>query len=173
MHSRNITCVVGARPNFMKIAPILKELDSRPGFRTQLIHTGQHSSPEMAQSFFDDLGIPAPNVSLGISGGSSNEQTARVMLALEPLFKQDPPDLALVVGDVNATIATALVAAKLHLRLAHVEAGLRSGDREMPEEINRIVTDSLSDYLFTSEQSGTDNLRREGVAEHRIFSPEM
>jgi UDP-N-acetylglucosamine 2-epimerase (non-hydrolysing) len=167
--SRRITCVVGARPNFMKIAPILAEMRSRQGFEPTLIHTGQHSSPEMATSFFDDLGIPSPDVSLGISGGSSNEQVARVMLALEPIFESAKPDLVLVVGDVNATVAAAMVAAKKNLRIAHVEAGLRSFDRTMPEEINRIVTDTLADYLFTSEPSGERNLLLEGISSDRIF----
>jgi UDP-N-acetylglucosamine 2-epimerase (non-hydrolysing) len=123
----------------------------------------------MAESFFRDLDIPAPDVSLEIAGGSSNEQTARVMLALEPLFLDSRPDLVLVVGDVNATVAAAMVAARLRIPLAHVEAGLRSFDRSMPEEINRIVTDTVSDYLFTSEAGAGDNLRREGIAEEKIF----
>ena len=168
MRKPTIACVVGARPNFMKIAPILAELERRDSFHPSLIHTGQHSSPEMAEAFFRDLGMRRPDVSLGISGGSSNEQTARVMLALEPLFAAHPPDLVLVVGDVNATAAAALVAAKANLPLAHVEAGLRSFDRTMPEEINRIVTDALSDFLFTTEPGAAKNLLREGIPAERI-----
>jgi len=169
MQKTNVACVVGARPNFMKIAPILSEMERRDGFRPYLIHTGQHSSSEMAGAFFRDLGIRSPDVSLGISGGSSNEQTAKVMLALEPLFANQRPDLVVVVGDVNATAAAALVAAKTNLRIAHVEAGLRSFDRTMPEEINRIVTDALSDFLFTTEPSAEENLLREGIPKERIF----
>lgn len=169
MQKLKIACVVGARPNFMKIAPILNEMRLRQRFEPKLIHTGQHSSPEMSESFFHDLGIHSPDISLGIGGGSSNDQTARVMQALEPLFLGDRPDLVLVVGDVNATIAAALVAAKTNLPVAHVEAGLRSFDRTMPEEINRIVADALSDYLFTTEPSAEENLVREGIAKSRIF----
>ncbi len=168
MHKLRIACVVGARPNFMKIAPILTEMERCDRFQPCLIHTGQHSSPEMAEAFFRDLEIRPPDISLGISGGSSNEQTARVMLALEPLFAARRPDLVLVVGDVNATLATALTAAKAGLPLAHVEAGLRSFDRTMPEEINRIVTDALSDLLFTTEPGAAENLVREGIPRERI-----
>jgi UDP-N-acetylglucosamine 2-epimerase (non-hydrolysing) len=152
----------------MKIAPIMAELDRRDSFQPLLVHTGQHSSPEMSAAFFRDLEIREPDISLGISGGSSNEQTARVMLALEPLFAARLPDLVLVVGDVNATAAAALVAAKMNLPLAHVEAGLRSFDRTMPEEINRIVTDSLSRFLFTTEAGAAENLQREGIPRERI-----
>jgi len=161
--------VVGARPNFMKIAPLLSEMRGRRRFDAKLIHTGQHSSPEMSEAFFKDLGIDSPEISLGIGGGSSNDQVARVMQALEPLFGELLPDLVLVVGDVNATIAAALVASKANLRVAHVEAGLRSFDRTMPEEINRIVTDALSDYLFTTEASAEENLLREGIRRDRIY----
>jgi UDP-N-acetylglucosamine 2-epimerase (non-hydrolysing) len=169
MRKLRIACVVGARPNFMKIAPILAEMKGRPRFEPWLIHTGQHSSPEMSETFFRDLEMRPPDVSLGIGGGSSNDQTARVMQAIEPLFASRRPDLVLVVGDVNATIAAALVAAKAQICLAHVEAGLRSFDHSMPEEINRIVTDTLSDYLFTTEPSAEENLLREGIAKDRIF----
>lgn len=153
----------------MKIAPILAELERHGSFQPLLIHTGQHSSPEMAAAFFRDLEIREPDISLGISGGSSNEQTARVMLALESWFTSSRPDLVLVVGDVNATAAAALVAAKMNLPLAHVEAGLRSFDRTMPEEINRIVTDSLSQLLFTTEAGAAENLLREGIPRERIY----
>ncbi len=164
-----IACIVGARPNFMKIAPILTEMATRPTLRPLLIHTGQHFSPEMSDSFFHDLEIPAPDVSLGINGGSSSQQIARIMLALEPIFVQHRPDLVLVVGDVNSTAAAAMVAAKLGIPVAHVEAGLRSFDRSMPEELNRLITDSLSSVFFTTEESGTCNLLREGISSHQIF----
>jgi len=169
MRKPKIACVVGARPNFMKIAPILAELENRHKFQPLLIHTGQHSSPQMADVFFRDLGIRSPDVSLGITGGTPNDQNVRVMQALEPLFAAQRPDLVLVVGDVNATLAAALVAARSDIRLAHVEAGLRSFDRTMPEEINRIVTDTLSDYLFITEPSAEENLLREGIAKARII----
>ena len=169
MNKKRIACIVGARPNFMKIAPLLAEMSRRPGLEGVLIHTEQHSSPEMSDTFFEELGSPRPTVLLGVSGGSSNEQTAKTMLALEPVFRGRRPDLVLVVGDVNATVASAMVAAKEGIRIAHVEAGLRSFDRAMPEEINRVVTDSLSDFLFTTEPSGRENLLREGVAPERIF----
>jgi UDP-N-acetylglucosamine 2-epimerase (non-hydrolysing) len=169
LYKSTIACVVGARPNFMKIAPILAELERQGNFQPCLIHTGQHSSPEMSAAFFRDLEIREPDISLGISGGSSNEQAARVMLALEPLFTTSRPDLVLVVGDVNATAAAALVAAKMNLPLAHVEAGLRSFDRTMPEEINRIVTDSLSQFVCTTEPGAAANLRREGIPRERIY----
>ena len=153
MQKLRIACVVGARPNFMKIAPILSAMEGRSRLEPWLIHTVQHSSPEMSDAFFRDREMRKPDVSLGIGGGSSNDQTARVMQAFEHLFVNRRPDMVLVVGDVNATIAAALVVAKAQIRLAHVEAWLRSFDRTMPEEINRIVTDALSDYLFITEQS--------------------
>ena len=164
-----VACIVGARPNFIKIAPILRELQSRPFFSSVLIHTGQHFSPEMSDLFFRELEIPEPDINLGVGGGTHTEQTAEIMRRLEKIFLDRRPDLVLVVGDVNSTMAAALVAAKLWIPVAHVEAGLRSFDRRMPEEINRIVTDALSDYLFVTEPSGTKNLRAEGVAADRIF----
>jgi UDP-N-acetylglucosamine 2-epimerase (non-hydrolysing) len=169
MKIRSILCVVGARPNFIKIAPILEEIRRRPQLTGKLVHTGQHFSPEMSDLFFSELGIPQPDVNLGIGGGTHTRQTAEIMLQLEPILSHHPPDLVLVVGDVNSTMATALVAAKLGIPLAHVEAGLRSFDRAMPEEINRIVTDCLSDYLFASEPAGVKNLLREGIPEQKIF----
>jgi UDP-N-acetylglucosamine 2-epimerase (non-hydrolysing) len=165
----SVACIVGARPNFMKIAPIMEQLAKNPRFRAKLIHTGQHFSPEMSDAFFRDLGMPKPDEYLGVAPGSQTEQTASMMRALEALFLQSRPDLVLVVGDVTSTLAASLVAAKLEIPLAHVEAGLRSFDRRMPEEINRMVTDTLADYLFVSEPSGLRNLRAEGVAEDRIF----
>ncbi len=163
-----VDCVVGARPNFMKVAPILRELRRRSGFSATLIHTGQHFSPEMSDVFFDELGIGKPDVNLGIGMGSAIWQTAEMMKSLETQFEMETPDLVLVVGDVNSTLAAALVAAKMSIPLAHVEAGLRSGDRTMPEEINRIVTDSIADLLFASEPSGVQNLLREGVPSGKV-----
>jgi UDP-N-acetylglucosamine 2-epimerase (non-hydrolysing) len=152
----------------MKMAPILQEMSCRPHFEPRLIHTGQHYSPEMSDNFFRDLGMPEPGVNLEVGSGSHTMQTSVVMQRLEPVFQEGRPDLALVVGDVNSTMAAALVAAKLGIKLAHVEAGLRSFDRTMPEEINRMVTDAISDFLFCSEPSGVANLRHEGVPEARI-----
>lgn len=168
-HPKSIACIVGARPNFMKIAPIWEELQGRPHFRGRLIHTGQHASPEMSDAFFRDLGLPQPDEHLGIGPGSQIGQATAIMTALEATFLQDRPDLVLVVGDVTSTLAAALVAAKMQIPLAHVEAGLRSFDRSMPEELNRILTDAIAQYLFVSEPSGVRNLRAEGVADQRIF----
>ena len=153
----------------MKVAPILAEASRRRHIRMELIHTGQHFSPEMSDAFFLELGMPEPKVNLGVCGGTPATQTAEIMLSLERLFANQPPDLILVVGDVTSTLAAALVASKTGIRLAHVEAGLRSFDRSMPEEINRLVTDALSDFLFVTEPSGVRNLRAEGVAEEKIF----
>lgn len=165
----SVACIVGARPNFMKIAPIMEQLSHAPRFRARLIHTGQHFSPEMSDAFFRDLGIPEPDEYLGVAPGSQTEQTADIMRALEASFLRARPSLVIVVGDVTSTVAAALVAAKLGIALAHVEAGLRSFDRRMPEEINRLVTDTLADFLFVSEPSGVQNLEAEGIAEKRIF----
>ena len=169
MSTLKVTCVVGARPNFIKMAAIMTEIRKRPHMDVQLIHTGQHSSPEMSESFFRDLEIPAPDCNLGVSGGSHTEQTAEIMRRIEPVFQQRRPDVLIVVGDVNSTLAASLVAAKMGIRIAHVEAGLRSFDRAMPEEINRIVTDAISDYLFVTEPSGEKHLRSEGVSQEKIF----
>ncbi len=164
-----VVAIAGARPNFVKIAPILRELRCRPGFEARLVHTGQHFSPEMSETFFRELDIPEPDINLGAGGGTHTQQTAEVMRRLEPVLEEARPDLVLVVGDVNSTLAASLVAAKGGIRLAHVEAGLRSFDRRMPEEINRLVTDALADYLFVTEPSGESNLLAEGVARSRIF----
>jgi UDP-N-acetylglucosamine 2-epimerase (non-hydrolysing) len=164
-----VSAIVGARPNFVKMAPILHEAARRPAFQCRLIHTGQHYSPEMSATFFDDLGIPAPDVNLEVGSGSHTAQTAGVMLRLEAELNQRRPDLVLVVGDVNSTMAAALVASKLGIPLAHVEAGLRSFDRNMPEETNRVVTDVLSDFLFASEPSGVTNLLAEGKPREKVF----
>jgi UDP-N-acetylglucosamine 2-epimerase (non-hydrolysing) len=164
-----IACVVGARPNFMKMAPILEALARFPGdFQTRLIHTGQHYDERLSSLLFGQLGLPEPDVFLGVGSDSQARQTAKVMMAFEDDCGKTEPDLALVVGDVNSTLACALVAAKLQIPLAHVEAGLRSWDRTMPEEINRIVTDSLSDLLFTTSREAGDNLRREGIPADKI-----
>ncbi len=164
-----VAAIVGARPNLMKMAPLMEELAARPGVSATLIHTGQHYDERMSGLFFEQLGMPRPHHHLGVGSGSHADQTARVMLALEPLLLRIEPHVVLVVGDVNSTLAAALVAAKLHLPVAHVEAGLRSFDRTMPEELNRILTDQLSDFLFATERSALDNLRREGVDEGRVF----
>jgi UDP-N-acetylglucosamine 2-epimerase (non-hydrolysing) len=164
-----IACIVGARPNFMKMAPILAGIRQRPSLQAFLIHTGQHNSPEMSEHFFRDLEMPPPDEHLGIGTATPIVQTAEIMRRLEPVFMKRQPELVLVAGDVNSTMASAITAAKIGLPLAHVEAGLRSFDRRMPEEINRLVTDALSDLLFVSEPSGVKNLRAEGVPESRIF----
>ena len=165
---KRIACIVGARPNFIKMAAILEEIRQRPALEKLLIHTGQHSSPEMSGCFFDDLRLPEPDVFLEVSGGTGTQQTAMMMQKLEATFAERKPDLVLVVGDVNSTLAAAMVAAKAGIPLAHVEAGLRSFDRRMPEEINRLMTDAVADYLFTSERQAEEQLRREGVAPERI-----
>jgi UDP-N-acetylglucosamine 2-epimerase (non-hydrolysing) len=154
--------VAGARPNFIKIAPLVREFRSRPEIESILVHTGQHYDEKMSDLFFRQLEIPEPDINLGVGGGSHATQTAAIMTAFEPVILDRKPDAVLVVGDVNSTVACGLVAKKLGVRLIHVEAGLRSFDQSMPEEINRIVTDSISDLLFCSEQSGVDNLLREG-----------
>jgi UDP-N-acetylglucosamine 2-epimerase (non-hydrolysing) len=160
--------VVGARPNFMKIAPIVEAMKASPGIRGLLVHTGQHYDAGMSDVFFNDLGIPKPDVHLGVGSGSHAEQTARVMVAFEKTCLEEKPDLILVVGDVNSTMACTLVGAKLLIPVAHVEAGLRSGDRTMPEEVNRLVTDALADLLFTTSRDADENLLREGVAKEKI-----
>jgi len=163
-----IFIVAGARPNFVKIAPVLKAMDGRDGFEPVLVHTGQHYDFEMSQSFFDDLGIRKPDVFLDVGSASHAEQTSRIMTSFEGEMEKWGPDLVVVVGDVNSTMGCALVSVKMHVPVAHVEAGLRSFDRRMPEEINRLVTDSISRFLFVSEPSGAKNLRAEGVAQDRI-----
>ena len=165
-----IVNVVGARPNFMKMAPLMAEYARHPNeFAPVLVHTGQHYDDNMSNLFFEELHLPKPDVYLGVGSGSHAEQTARVMIELERLLVAQRPDLVMVVGDVNSTLAAALVAAKLCIPLAHVEAGLRSFDRTMAEEINRVVTDTLSDYCFTTCADADENLLREGIAKERIF----
>jgi UDP-N-acetylglucosamine 2-epimerase (non-hydrolysing) len=163
-----IAAVVGARPNFVKIAPILTELRGEPGVSTTLIHTGQHYDAEMSDAFFANLELGTPDVNLGVRAEGAVEQIAEVMRLLAGTLGQIRPDLVVVVGDVNSTLAGALAAVKLGIPVAHVEAGLRSFDRSMPEEINRILTDSVSDLLFTTEPSANENLAREGVAASRV-----
>ena len=163
-----ILSVVGARPNFMKIAPIAHALAARPDMRHVLVHTGQHYDQNMSTVFFQELEIPEPDIHLGVGSGSHAQQTARVMMQLEEVMLRETPDLIVVVGDVNSTMAATLVAAKLGVPVAHVEAGLRSYDRTMPEEINRLVTDALADLLLTPSRDADANLIREGVDPSRI-----
>jgi UDP-N-acetylglucosamine 2-epimerase (non-hydrolysing) len=161
--------IVGARPNFMKAAPVLEELRSMSGIEQRLVHTGQHYDADMSRIFFEQLGMPQPDFNLGVGSGSHAQQTAEIMTRFEKLLLAEKPHLLVVYGDVNSTIATALVACKLGIEVAHVEAGLRSGDRSMPEEINRILTDAIADILFVSEESGELNLMKEGINKDRIF----
>jgi UDP-N-acetylglucosamine 2-epimerase (non-hydrolysing) len=161
--------IVGARPNFMKIAPIVREMKRREkDFLPLLVHTGQHYDAAMSDSFFTDLGIPAPDFHLEVGSATHAVQTARIMMAFEPVVLQEKPDWVVVVGDVNSTIACALVCAKLGVRVAHVEAGLRSRDRTMPEEINRLLTDQISELLLTTSQDADENLKAEGIPEDKI-----
>ncbi len=162
-----ILCVVGARPNFMKIAPIMAAFARQP-ITAKLVHTGQHYDPAMSDSFFEQLGIPRPDVNLEVGSASHAVQTADIMRAFEPVLDAEQPRAVLVVGDVNSTIACALVAAKKGIKVIHVEAGLRSYDRGMPEEINRVLTDQIADLLYTTERSALPNLLREGIAEERV-----
>jgi UDP-N-acetylglucosamine 2-epimerase (non-hydrolysing) len=167
---KKIISVVGARPNFMKIAPIHFAFSRYRDSVTHLIcHTGQHYDEKMSAIFFEELGLPKPDFYLGIGSGSHAVQTAGIMIAFEKILLAEKPDLVIVAGDVNSTIACSLVAKKMSVPVAHVEAGLRSWDRQMPEEINRILTDTISDLLFVTEESGMENLRREGIAEEKIF----
>jgi UDP-N-acetylglucosamine 2-epimerase (non-hydrolysing) len=160
---KTIYLVAGARPNFMKLAPLVRALDQHAAALTyRIVHTGQHYDREMSDVFFDELGIPKPDFHLEAGGGSHAQQTAKVMVAFEELCQRKRPDLVLVVGDVNSTLACSIVAKKLGILVAHVEAGLRSGDMAMPEEINRLVTDAISDWFFVTEPSGRDNLLAEG-----------
>src|SRR3990170_7671774 len=175
--SLSIILVAGARPNFMKVAPVYHALDARKemvitegtDLHVSVVHTGQHYDENMSDVFFRDLGIPRPDRHLEVGSGSHAEQTARIMVAFEKALLEDRPDLVVVVGDVNSTIACALTAKKMGVKVAHVEAGLRSFDMGMPEEINRKLTDAISDLLFVTEESGVRNLRSEGVPEERIF----
>jgi UDP-N-acetylglucosamine 2-epimerase (non-hydrolysing) len=161
--------VVGARPNFMKVAPVVEAMKRRGAdFAPLVVHTGQHYDAQMSDAFFRDLGLPEPNVYLGVGSGSHAQQTAAVMQSFEPIVLREKPDWVLVVGDVNSTLACALVCSKLGVKVAHVEAGLRSRDRTMPEEINRLLTDQIADLLLTPSQDGDANLRAEGIPDERI-----
>lgn len=160
--------VVGARPNFMKMAPLMWEVARRDGVEAFLVHTGQHYDQQMSQLFFEELRIPKPDVNLEVGSASHAVQTAEVMKRFEPIVLDQRPDAVVVVGDVNSTLACALTAVKLGVPVAHVEAGLRSFDRSMPEEINRLMTDAISDWLFITERSAAANLRREGIDDDRI-----
>jgi UDP-N-acetylglucosamine 2-epimerase (non-hydrolysing) len=161
--------IVGARPNFMKIAPIQREMEKVESLEPLIIHTGQHYDEKMSKLFFDDLELPRPARYLKVGSATHAQQTAKIMVEFEKVVDDEKPDLVLVVGDVNSTAACSMVAAKMGVKIAHVEAGLRSFDRTMPEEINRMVTDTLSDYLFVTEQSGLDNLRKEGIPDEKVF----
>ena len=163
-----IICVCGARPNFMKIAPLTKAFNKSGEFHTLLVHTGQHYDEKMSKLFFDELEISKPDINLEVGSGSHAAQTAEIMKRFEPVVLDFKPDYVLVVGDVNSTIACGLVAVKLGAKLIHVEAGLRSFDRSMPEEINRVLTDAISDLLFVTEQSGIDNLKNEGINSDKV-----
>ncbi len=166
----NILLVVGARPNFIKIMPLIREFEKfRARIRYTLVHTGQHYDKAMSASFFKDLSIPKPDIYLGAGYSTHGRQTAKVIEGIEGVLLKKRYDLMIVVGDVNSTIAAALAASKLGVKIAHIEAGLRSFDRNMPEEINRVLTDHISDYLFTTERSGNKNLEREGISKKKIF----
>lgn len=167
---KKIIIVAGARPNFMKAAPLMSEFKRRKSnFDIFLVHTGQHYDEEMSKAFFNDLGLTEPDEYLGVGSGTHAEQTGKIMIKFEKVCFQEKPDIVIVVGDVNSTIACALVASKLCIPLAHVEAGLRSFDRTMPEEINRVLTDQISDYLFTTYEDANQNLINEGILENKIF----
>jgi len=170
--AKRILVIAGARPNFVKIAPLMEQfaIAKKKGaaLETLLVHTGQHYDAKMSHLFFEQMGIPKPDVNLEVGSGSHGQQTGDVMIRFEPVAREWQPDVVIVVGDVNSTLACALVAAKLNIRVAHVEAGLRSFDRTMPEEVNRVLTDAISDWLFVSEPSGVENLRAEGVAAGKI-----
>ena len=168
-----IDLIAGARPNFMKIAPIIDAIhlaqNEGKDIQYRLVHTGQHYDKNMSESFFEQLGIPEPHVNLGAGGGTQAEQTAAIMIGYEKLLLEDKSDLCLVVGDVTSTMACSIVAQKLHVKVAHVEAGIRSGDWTMPEEINRMVTDSITNYFFTTTEIANNTLRSAGIENERIF----
>jgi len=164
-----IANVVGARPNFMKIAPLVDEMKKHGEIEPILVHTGQHYDQTMSKLFFDDLGLPKPDIYLGVGSGGHGAQTGKIMIEFERVLQENKPEVVVVVGDVNTTIACGLVAVKMGVRLAHVEAGLRSYDRTMPEEINRVLTDQISDYLFITERQAHRNLQREGIDQEKIF----
>ena len=163
-----IYLVAGARPNFIKLAPLVWILNSRPDMPFQIVHTGQHYDHAMSQAFFDILKIPEPDINLEVGSGAQSIQTARILERFDDLLQEKPPEVVVVFGDVNSTLACSLAAAKRLIPVAHVEAGLRSFDRSMPEEINRLVTDALSDLLLVSENSGLVNLKNEGIPSEKV-----
>jgi len=169
----NITIVAGARPNFMKIAPVIKSIQKNRATESdlayRLVHTGQHYDTELSKVFFDELGIPDPDINMGVGSGSHASQTAKIMIEFEKELQKNPADCVVVVGDVNSTMACTIVAKKMHTRVAHIEAGIRSFDPDMPEEINRIVTDSITDYAFTTSVHANQNLIRSGFNQERIY----
>ena len=164
-----IASVVGTRPNFIKIAPLIREMEKHPEINNLLVHTGQHYDKQMSKFFFDDLKIPKPDINLGVGSASDATQTANIILKFEESLLKEKPDLVVVVGDVNSTFAASLAAVKCNIKVAHVESGLRSFDRTMPEELNRILTDHISDFLFTTEESANKNLANEGIDKSKIF----
>lgn len=168
MSKKNIHLIAGARPNFMKIAPLYHALSKEEWCTPKIVHTGQHYDASMSDQFFSNFSLPEPDYFLSVGGGSHAEQTGHVMIKYEHLCEEDRPDVTVVVGDVNATLSSALTAVKMHIPVAHVEAGLRSGDMRMPEEINRILTDRISDFLFTPSNDADINLRQEGIEESKI-----
>ena len=161
--------IVGARPNFMKLAPVVKAIMEYQEIEQLIVHTGQHYDKNLSNVFFDQLGIPEPDFNLGVGSDTQAKQTAKIMIALEELLIEQNPDLIIVYGDVNSTLAASLVCSKLGIKIAHVEAGLRSFDNRMPEEINRIITDRLADFLFTPSEDGNENLAKEGVNPEKVF----
>ena len=166
----NILSIVGTRPNFMKVSPLHRAFSNHPAIQSsKILHTGQHYDKKMSDIFFNQLELPQPHYYLGVGGGSHAQTTANIMLKFEKVLQQERPDLVVVVGDVNSTLACALVAVKMGIPTAHVEAGLRSGDRNMPEEINRLATDAIADYLFVTEQSGMIHLAKEGIPDEKVF----
>ena len=164
-----VLLIAGARPNFMKIAPIYREALKHSQVQCKIVHTGQHYDYEMSEAFFEDLELPKPDFFLSAGSGTHAVQTAKIMIAFEELCRSEKTNLIIVVGDVNSTAACSIVAVKMGIKIAHVEAGLRSCDRTMPEEINRLLTDQIADYLFVTEKSGIENLKREGVSDNKIF----
>ena len=168
---KHIDIIAGARPNFMKIAPIIAAIEAghSEDISYRLIHTGQHYDRNMSGAFFEQLGIPEPTVNFNVGGGSQAEQTAGILVAYEKLLIEKKSDLCLVVGDVTSTMACAITAKKMCVPVAHVEAGIRSGDLTMPEEINRMATDALTDYFFTTSETANEQLRKEGVSDNSIF----
>jgi len=169
-----VDIIAGARPNFMKISPIIRSIKEAQtkgkNINFRLIHTGQHYDKNMSDNFFEQLQIPSPHYNLNVGSGSQAQQTAGIMIKYEEILEKEKSDLCLVVGDVNSTMACSIVAKKMNIRVAHVEGGIRSGDSTMPEEINRMVTDSISDFFFTTSEIANENLKNEGIAKSKIYS---